>query len=118
MDDKDMSYFKMFNSLKTDDFIRFLDRNNVTTTCAVCTHEVAIVAETMKIAASDNSVETAFATLYKHETAINTIHPQNFYYKLHCEKCGFITTFTAPVIFNWLQLEQLKEESKDDANER
>lgn len=110
--EKKTDFLDKYKQLKTDDFIRFLDRNGVTDKCVACGHTASVVPETMKRTLA-NTVPDIYATVYRHSTVINTDHPQNYYYQIFCEKCGFGSTFNATVVFNWLEANQSKG-GKDD----
>lgn len=103
-----------FSKVLTEDFMRFLDKNSVTTTCVMCGNGTAIVSETIKANVLTPHIQTNYATLFRHEPVIQTQHNLNYYYMLHCEKCGFNTTFAASRVYNWLTIEQLKASTEDN----
>lgn len=98
-----------FNSVTTEDFFKFLDKNAVTTNCPMCGNGTFIVAETIKQNLINPYARVAYATLFKHDTVIPTDHKLNYYYLLHCEKCGFNTTFSANIVYKWLSEQHTKE---------
>lgn len=108
-----VNFLELFKQLKTEDFLKFLDGVGVTTNCVMCGHEVTIVSETSKSSLASPDSTTEYATLFRHNTVINTDHPQNYYYRIHCELCGFDSTFAAVSVFNWLQVQHLKEQAED-----
>lgn len=105
-----------FTNILTEDFMRFLDSNSVTTNCVMCGNGISIVSETIKTNALHPQKRINYATLFKHEPVIPTQHSLNYYFMLHCEKCGFNTTFAASTVYNWLATEQLKQ-GKEGENE-
>ncbi|QQU56451.1 hypothetical protein [Serratia liquefaciens] len=108
-------FITKYIALRTNDFLRFLDKNGVTNNCVMCGNPVSVVSETMKHTLS-NPAPIEYATLFRHSTVIDTDHPQNYYYQIYCEKCGFNSTFNALVVFKWLEADQSKE-GEDDPNE-
>lgn len=104
-----------FLKVTTDDFFKFLDKNSVTTNCPMCGNGTFVVSETIKQDLVSPHNKVAYATLFKHDTVIPTEHKLNYYYLLHCEKCGFNTTFSANVVYKWLS-EQHTKEGKEEAN--
>lgn len=104
-----------FNTVTTEDFFRFLDKNSVTTNCPMCGNGVSIVSETIKQDLLNPHNKVAYVTLFKHEPVIPTEHNLNYYYLLHCEKCGFNTTFSANIVYKWLS-DLSSQESKEGKN--
>ncbi|HIE3617350.1 TPA: hypothetical protein ACXLW9_000338 [Yersinia enterocolitica] len=102
----------VYSRILTDDFLNFLDKNSVTTNCVMCGNGVAIVSETVKSSAASPYHTTDYVTLFKHEPVIPTEHDLNYYFMLHCERCGFNTTFSARKVHNWLTIQQLKESTE------
>ncbi|HEJ8082628.1 MULTISPECIES: hypothetical protein [Serratia] len=105
-----------YSRVLTEDFFKFLDKNSVTTNCVMCGNGVSIVSETSKANLANPYQTITYVTLFKHVPVIPTEHVLNYYYMLHCEKCGFNTTFSAHRVHSWLTAQQVKEstEGKDE----
>ncbi|EIF5325949.1 hypothetical protein [Citrobacter amalonaticus] len=101
--------FNDLNKITTEEFFRFLDKNSVTTDCPMCKHNTFLVSETVKHDLEAPQQQTAYVTLFKHDPIIPTEHDLNYYYLLHCEKCGFTTTFSAQTVYKWLTEHSVKE---------
>ncbi|EKJ8220717.1 hypothetical protein [Citrobacter sedlakii] len=104
-----------FKTVTTDDFFKFLDKNSVTTNCPMCGNGTFIVSETIKQDLLTPHNKVAYTTLFRHDTVIPTEHKLNYYYLLHCEKCGFNITFSANTVYKWLSEQQTKE-GKEETN--
>lgn len=104
-----------FNEVTTEDFFKFLDKNSVTTNCPMCGNGTFIVSETIKQNLLTPYNKVAYATLFRHDTVMPTEHKLNYYYLLHCEKCGFNITFSANTVYKWLSDQHIKE-GKESTN--
>lgn len=109
MSEPDQTGVDRFNQVKTEDLFTFLDQNSVTTECPMCKHNTFLVSETVKQGVNQPQTQTAYVTLFRHEPVIPTEHNLNYYYLLHCERCGFTTTFSAQTVYNWLTKHSAKE---------
>ena len=99
-----------FNEVTTEDFFKFLDKN-----CPRCGNGTFIVSETIKQNLLTPYNKVAYATLFRHDTVMPTEHKLNYYYLLHCEKCGFNITFSANTVYKWLSDQHIKE-GKESTN--
>ena len=107
---------EQLNNVVADDFFCFLDQHDVTTACPMCGNDCFVVSETKRqeITLPHNNVK--YATLFKHDTATPTERNSNYYYMLHCEKCGFNITFSAIRVYKWVS-EQSIQQNKREKND-
>ncbi|MEQ5135863.1 hypothetical protein [Providencia alcalifaciens] len=116
---QDKQYKLFIERLKTitsQQFLDFLDEKKVNTVCAMCGHDgEQIVDETGHTTLEDvqkGNPPNSFVTFYHHQPAIPGDSDINYYYKLTCSHCGFITTHSVRNVLIWLDSKSDGDESK------
>ncbi|KGM26183.1 MULTISPECIES: hypothetical protein [Photorhabdus] len=102
---------KKLETINADTFFKFLDAKKVTRICPMC-HSVGeqVIAETSKAAVADllhgQSVSKTFVTFFRHAPEQPTDSDANYYYKLSCDNCGYITTHEVRSVLHWLSQQE------------
>lgn len=119
MNDKQKDFIELLEGVTPELFTKFLDEKKVTAVCPMCKHVGQIIPETFKTSLADilqaknasledvleNKItRTSFVTFYRHYPAQQhgADHDTNYYYKVNCENCGFVSMYTATMVLNWL----------------
>lgn len=105
-DEKLNLFINRLKTIKSQQFLDFLNEKNVNTVCAMCGHDgEQIVDETGHTTLSDimeGISPNSFVTFYHHQPATPGDSDINYYYKLTCDHCGFITTHSVRNVLIWL----------------
>lgn len=112
------AFFHKLEQVKAKDFTKFLDAKGVTTICPMCGRDGEQVfdqtsSETMKDLLDMTEGQT-FVSFFRHSPQNPGDSDTNYYYKMFCGNCGYITTHSVSPVLRWLDSLQ----SKDSESEK
>ncbi|MEY0877292.1 hypothetical protein [Providencia manganoxydans] len=114
-DEKLKAFIDKLKTITSKQFIEFLDERNVNTICVMCGEDgKQVIDETDHSTMHDimnNNPPNTFVTFFHHQAATPGDSDINYYYKLTCSHCGFITTHSVRNVLEWLE-SRLKEENQ------
>lgn len=106
-DEKQKQFYKRLEKITARNFVLFLEVKNVTTICPMCQADgKQTIAETHKSNLGDLlnvGNGHAYVTFFRHDPAHPGDHDNNYYYKLTCEDCGYITTHGVSPVLKWFE---------------
>ncbi|MBW5829156.1 hypothetical protein [Yersinia kristensenii] len=107
------AFFKRLEKITAKEFSKFLDTKGVTTTCPMCNSDGEQVFDetnhsTMADLFEGQSGQT-FVTYFHHKPANPGDSDANYYYKMTCENCGYITTYGVTPVLKWFDSLQSKD---------
>ncbi|MDA5487891.1 hypothetical protein [Yersinia kristensenii] len=112
-------FYDALQQITAIDFINYLNEKNVTQICPMCGHDgEQIIAETSKRTLADllhpeGDNKHSFVTYFRHDPAHPGDSPSNYYYKLTCDHCGFITTHAADWVLHWSETTKKNKEEDE-----
>lgn len=104
-------FIKRLEGVSAEDFFSFLDEKGVSYVCPICDVDGQNLAETNKVNAADPTKGITFVTYFKYHASNGTDSDENYFYKLTCANCGFISTYSVTSVLNWL--DKNKQKGKD-----
>lgn len=106
---------KRLEEITADIFFKFLDEKGASSICPICGCDDQSIAETKHIIVGPSGgTSSTFVTYFKYYPNNNTDSDTNYFYKLTCINCGFISTYSVTSVLDWI--EQTKQESKEPHN--
>ncbi|EIG9086441.1 hypothetical protein V4F78_003910 [Serratia marcescens] len=118
-EEKKKAFYKRLEQVSSKQFVNFLDAKGVTTKCPQCGVDgEQIIAESGRATLEDlikGQEGKSFVTFFRHEPAHPGDSDANYYYKMSCANCGYITTYGVTPVLQWL--DSLKSEEEGGADE-
>ncbi|MDR5610993.1 MULTISPECIES: hypothetical protein [unclassified Arsenophonus] len=98
-----MDFNREIKTITVDDFNAFLRHKNIATMCSMC-HQVGeqIIDETDFENFQEKPSANRFVTFFHHQPVIHGDNDINYYYKLTCHHCRYITTYSVSAVLRWL----------------
>ncbi|WP_037430651.1 hypothetical protein [Serratia plymuthica] len=117
-DEKQKAFYKRLERVTSKQFSSFLDAKGVTTKCPQCGIEgYQIIAESGHATLEDllkGQEGKSFVTFFRHEPAHPGDSDANYYYKMSCANCGYITTYGVTPVLMWLDNLKSGDEGESD----
>ncbi|WP_426762357.1 hypothetical protein ACP6EW_20770 [Hafnia paralvei] len=114
---KQKAFFNRLELVTANDFVKFLDAKGVTSICPMCGVEGAqIIDETRHVTLedlTDDQQGRIFVTYFRHTPENPGDSDANYYYKMSCGNCGYITTHNVGPVLRWLDSLQSKSSGDD-----
>lgn len=113
-DEKQKAFYTRLEQVTLQQFVNFLDIRGVTTKCPQCGVDgEQIIAESGRVTFDDmlkGQAGKSFVTFFRHHPAHPGDSDANYYYKMSCSNCGYITTYGVTPVLQWLDSVQSKAE--------
>jgi hypothetical protein len=102
-EEKLKAFYKRMERVTAGHFLAFLNAKNVTPICPMCgTDGEQLFDETHHQSLEDMTAGTSFMTYFRHTPVNPGDSDINYYYKMTCSHCGFITTHGVTPVLNWI----------------
>lgn len=105
-DEKLKAFYKRLEQVTSKQFNKFLDVKGVMTTCQQCGVDgEQIIAESGRATLEEvlkGQKGISFVTFFRHDPAHPGDSDANYYYKMSCANCGYITTYGVTPVLQWL----------------
>ena len=99
-------FVERLKTISGQQFLRYLNEKKIKTTCQMCGHNGRqVIDETNYTTVQDrleNREPHTFVTFFYHTPGIPVDSTNNYYYRLTCDNCGFITQHSTKYVLRWL----------------
>ncbi len=117
-DDRQRLFIKRLEQVTPEQFVTFLAAKRVTAICPGCGREGEQVVDESNHITLDkllkNDKPNVFVTFFKHQSATPGDSDINYFYKLTCAYCGYITMHSVSSVLRWLDDEKHQENGEHD----
>ncbi|MBN3207511.1 hypothetical protein H5A35_08800 [Pectobacterium brasiliense] len=115
--ENEKALIERLKQVTADQFVNFLSAKRVTTMCPMCGEDgQQVIDETYRETLEDmisGKPASSFVTFFHHQPAIPGNSDINYYYKMTCDNCGYITMHSVKNLLAWA--DNMEKQDKVDA---